>query len=74
MPYEVTWQDYFAATDREGRDRLTQAAQWAIESLDQDLAAPRSSVAPLALLDLAHEMEICREDGESLVDLSLIHI
>ena len=69
MPYEVTWQDYFAATDREGRDRLTQAAQWAIESLDQDLAAPRSSVAPLALLDLAHEMEICREDGESLVDV-----
>jgi len=65
----VTWADYFATTDDDGRARLTHAAVAAIASLEQHLDAPRSDVAPIALHDLAATIDICPPKGTALAQV-----
>jgi hypothetical protein len=54
----VTWSTLFASTDDDGRERLTQAAMSVIDSLNQPLDAPRSSLSPVEL----HQCARC--DGD----------
>jgi len=65
----VTWSTLFASTDDAGRERLTHAALGVINSLDQSLDAPRSSVAPLELHERVRSLDICPDEG---VDLSTV--
>jgi len=65
----VTWSTLFASTDDAGRERLTHAALGVINSLDQSLDAPRSSVAPLELHERVRSLDICPDEG---VDLATV--
>lgn len=65
----MTWSTLFASTDDAGRERLTHAALGVINSLDQSLDAPRSSVAPLELHERVRSLDICPDEG---VDLATV--
>ena len=65
----MTWSALFASTDDAGRERLTQAALSAIDSLNQSLDAPRSAVSPLELHERVRSFEVCPDQG---VDLSTV--
>ena len=65
----MTWSTLFASTDDAGRERLTEAALGVINSLDQSLDAPRSSVAPLELHERVRSLDICPDEG---VDLATV--
>lgn len=62
----MTWSTLFASTDDDGRERLTQAAMSVIDSLNQPLDAPRSSLSPVELHQRVRSFEVCPDEGVAL--------
>lgn len=65
----MSWHDYFVGTDEGSNEQLRDAVVDAVRALQQPFAAPRTDRAPLDLLALAENMDICPEQGTPLSEV-----